>query len=192
MNFPYIYKNNPEYIYATSNDDVGVRYVLGKPAKKNIICFGINPSTATPEKLDKTIQNVVKIAENNGYDGWIMLNVYPKRETQSALLQQICKDFAQTDYHKNNLKVISDILNCEKEPSVWCAWGNSIMNASELYGYLQDIYELLSKKNIKWLELKGMRTKSGHPRHPSRVRHSCKLAEFEDFAKYMEQILSSK
>ena len=192
MNFPYIYKNNPEYIYATSDDDIGVRYVLGKPAKKNIICFGINPSTATPEKLDKTIQNVVKIAENNGYDGWIMLNVYPKRETQSALLQQICKDFAQTDYHKNNLKVISDILNCEKEPSVWCAWGNSIMNASELYGYLHDIYELLSQKKIKWLELEGMRTKSGHPRHPSRVRHSCKLAEFEDFAKYMEQILSSK
>ena len=66
------------------------------------------------------------------------------------------------------------------------------MNASELYGYLQDIYELLSKNKIKWLELEGMRTKSGHPRHPSRVSHSCKLAEFEDFTKYMEQILSSK
>ncbi len=121
-----------------------------------------------------------------------MLNIYPKRGTQSALLQQICRDFAQTDYHKNNLKVISDIFNCEREPNVWCAWGNSIMNATELHGYLKDIYQLISTKKVRWLELEGLRTKHGHPRHPSRISHSCKLAEFSDFPQYMAQILSSK
>jgi len=192
MHFPYTYKNDPKYIYATSSDDIGVRYVLGKPAKKNLICFGINPSTATPEKLDKTIQNVIRIAQNNGYSGWIMLNIYPKRETKSILLQQICKDFSHTDYHKKNLKVIKNIFDCISTPHVWCAWGNSITNATELYGYLKDIYKLLSKKNILWLELKGLRTKAGHPRHPCRISHNCELAEFNDFSKYMEHILSSK
>ena len=188
MNFPYIYPKNPQFIYKTSDGSSGIRYVLGKPGKNNIICFGINPSTATPEKLDKTILNVEKIAKNNGFDGWIMLNIYPKRETDSNLLGQICKDLT---IHKNNLKVISAIFECIKKPSVWCAWGNCIMNAGELYDYLDDIYKILQNRNISWYELDGLRTKYGHPRHPCRVSNKSKLAEFKNFDQYMENILHS-
>jgi len=68
---------NVEWIYV-NNDDNSIRYALGTKGKKTLFCFGINPSTAEPNNLDNTLKKVQKIALNNGYDSWLMLNVYPK------------------------------------------------------------------------------------------------------------------
>ena len=61
--------------------DDEVRYVLGQPGKNNLLVIGVNPSTATPDEPDPTIKKVMKITEDNGYDGWIMVNLYPQRST---------------------------------------------------------------------------------------------------------------
>ena len=66
------------------NNKKNVRYALGEINKKGgrtLLCLGVNPSTAIPGNLDNTLKNVVKISKFNGYDSWIMLNVYPLRET---------------------------------------------------------------------------------------------------------------
>ena len=69
-----------KWIYV-NEDNNKVRYVLGYSGINPLICIGINPSTATPDKLDNTLRSVERIALNNGYDSFMMFNVYPIRST---------------------------------------------------------------------------------------------------------------
>ena len=57
------------------------RYVLGRVGKHPLVCIGINPSTAQPGALDPTLKSVERLANANGFDSWIMFNVYPQRAT---------------------------------------------------------------------------------------------------------------
>ena len=60
------------------------RYILGTRGEKPLICIGINPSTAAPDDLDNTLKSVERVALHNGYDSFIMFNVYaPIRTTWS-------------------------------------------------------------------------------------------------------------
>ena len=58
------------------------RYILGTRGQKPLICVGINPSTAAPDALDPTLQSAQRIALNNGYDSFLMFNVYAQRATR--------------------------------------------------------------------------------------------------------------
>ena len=55
------------------------RYILGTRGEKPLICIGINPSTAAPDALDPTLQSAQRIALSNGYDSFLMFNVYAQR-----------------------------------------------------------------------------------------------------------------
>jgi hypothetical protein len=63
------------------NDDNSSRFLLGKSGKKKLFVIGLNPSTATDIKPDATITRVNKVAIQNGFDGFLMLNLYPLRAT---------------------------------------------------------------------------------------------------------------
>ena len=52
------------------------RYILGTAGSRPLICVGINPSTAAPNDLDNTLKSVERIALHNGFDSFIMFNVY--------------------------------------------------------------------------------------------------------------------
>ena len=58
------------------------RYILGTRGDNPLICIGINPSTAAPDNLDNTLKSVSRIAGGNGFDSWIMFNVYAQRATR--------------------------------------------------------------------------------------------------------------
>ena len=58
------------------------RYILGTRGRKPLICMGINPSTAAPDALDPTLQSAQRIALANGYDSFLMFNVYAQRATR--------------------------------------------------------------------------------------------------------------
>ena len=64
------------------------RYILGTRGKKPLICMGINPSTAIPDRLDNTLKSVERIALANGFDSFLMFNVYAQRATESSLSLQ--------------------------------------------------------------------------------------------------------
>ena len=57
------------------------RFVLGRVGRRPLVCIGINPSTAQPGALDPTLKSVERLAAANGFDSWIMFNVYPQRAT---------------------------------------------------------------------------------------------------------------
>ena len=58
------------------------RYILGTRGRHPLICIGINPSTAEPDHLDNTLKSVERIAHGNGFDSFIMFNVYAQRATK--------------------------------------------------------------------------------------------------------------
>ena len=180
MTFPYTYTKDNNWIYHNAEGN-SVRYVLGKTGKNPIICFGINPSTATPEKLDKTLQSIDKISGNNNFDGWIMFNIYPIRETQPDKMPETQND----QHHTENLKVISEIIKELDTLNVWCAWGNNIVTKPYLTNCFKQVFVLFKDKKVNWL-CSGI-TKGGHPRHPSRQGYDTKLYEF-NMGKYIENI----
>jgi hypothetical protein len=92
-----------EYIKSKDNSS---RFVLGEIGKGPLICIGVNPSTAEPEELDKTSIVIKALAYNNDFDGWIMINLYPQRETDISKLHSIL----DVELHKKNLEVITSIL----------------------------------------------------------------------------------
>ena len=66
------------------------RYILGTKGTKPLICIGVNPSTAEPDHLDPTLQSVQRIAHHNGFDSFIMLNVYAQRATSPKDMDPTC------------------------------------------------------------------------------------------------------
>lgn len=65
------------------------RYILGTRGRKPLICMGINPSTAAPDALDPTLQSAQRIALSNGYDSFLMFNVYAQRATRPTTWSEV-------------------------------------------------------------------------------------------------------
>ena len=168
--FDYNYENTPEgWIYI--GDDENVRYVLGQPGKCNLVIVGLNPSTATPQNPDLTISKVRKIAELEKLDGWIMINLYPIRETDPQKLPQnadeklIAENLARITWLKENIEI----------GKIYASWGCNIKNRKYLAEQCQKIAEIMDE-NLWYI--KGM-TKSGHPRHPSRIGYNVEMEKFD-------------
>lgn len=146
------------WIYLGNNNE---RYFLGKPGQKNLLIFGINPSTATPEKLDPTIKKICKIINSNRYDGWIMMNIYPQITPHPKEL-----NFDSQIFEKNfeMIELIPEKFCIE---DVWCAWGNLIDTAGKkfLRQSLENIIAILKNFDLKYLNY-GELTAKKNPRHP--------------------------
>ena len=74
--------DNPFICLPENNPDL--RYLLAKKGKNNLLVVGLNPSTADEANLDPTSKNIDRIARKNGYDGWLLVNLYPVRKSNPA------------------------------------------------------------------------------------------------------------
>ena len=83
------------------------RYILGTRGKNPLICIGINPSTARPGALDNTLKSVERIALGNGFDSFIMFNVYAQRATSPDDMEKVCNPLL----HRENLKAFRYVLS---------------------------------------------------------------------------------
>ena len=149
-----------DWIYETSEDN-SARFVLGQvfnPNGKTLLCFGINPSTACPECLDNTIRKVVSISNYNGYENWIMLNIYPQRATNPDDMHIECDNGLVSA----NLDCIRRIAESYSNCDVLLAYGNLISKRQYLKICLDEIISLLQNKKIKIIKL----TKANNPVHP--------------------------
>ena len=90
------------------------RYILGTRGKKPLICVGINPSTAAPDDLDNTLKSVERVAHHNGYDSFIMFNVYAQRATNPDDMEKVCNQAL----HRENLEAFRYVLSISERPSV--------------------------------------------------------------------------
>lgn len=163
------------------NQDNTSRYILGIDGEKPLVCIGINPSTTEPEKLDNTVKSVERIARYNGYDSWIMINIYPQIATDPNDLTQV-RDYS---LYCKNISSIEDIFK-KIDPDIWAAWGTLINKRTYLPSCLVGIVRLSKKHSCKGL-CAGLLSKDGHPHHPLYLKKNSELKPF-DIEGYLEKI----
>ena len=150
------------------------RYILGSRGKKPLICIGINPSTAAPDALDPTLQSVNRIALSNGYDSFLMFNVYAQRATRPDDMEKTMNPLL----HEENRKAFRYLLSLSPQPAVWAAWGNIIEKRDYLTDCMRDFLADGKAVGAKWYTA-GPLLKSGHPHHPLYLKRDTKLLEFD-------------
>ena len=162
-----------EWLYAP-NFYSEYRYILGTRGENPLICIGINPSTAEPGNLDNTLKSVDRIAKGNGFDSFIMFNVYAQRATNPDAMEKVCNPLL----HKENLEAFRYVLSISEKPAVWAAWGAIIEKRPYLADCLQDMVAVGQEYGAAWY-CAGAISKKGHPHHPLYLRKDEKLRLFD-------------
>ena len=193
-------KDNLTWLYygtkkKRSEVETRYRYVLGAfkefpPHGKILICFGLNPSVGVPANLELTVKNLSGIAFSNGYKGWVMLNLFPLRNsvgistpkaTKYAFIDQL-QEMERHEYkrlYRKNINYIEEILGLfpKEKVDILLAWGDSVENdkTGRLKCCIVRVYKSIkSLCGKKWIEFHiyscyngqgDILTKKGHPRH---------------------------
>ncbi|MCQ2432668.1 MAG: DUF1643 domain-containing protein [Clostridia bacterium] len=162
------------------------RYILGTRGENPLICIGINPSTAAPGDLDNTLKSVERIALHNGYDSFIMFNVYAQRATDpDDMPKERCEVL-----HKENMEAFRYILSSYGEghtPAVWAAWGTIIEKRPYLIPTVRDMIAIGEEYGAEWFSV-GARSKKGHPHHPLYLRKDA-VTEAFDIRTYVDTVI---
>jgi len=177
-----------------SKSPAGVRYILGekfdKTKQKALVCIGINPSTATPEQLDTTLNRIQKYTKESGkYGTWYMLNVYPQRATNPNDMDRERNE----GIHTANLQHIENLFKTLSYADIWCAWGSNINKRKYLKECLKQIAEKIqsfANKEFEFVkkEISDKTRNSKHPLHPiASVKTKKELQKF-DLMKYLETV----
>ncbi len=172
------------WLYLPCND-ADYRYVLGTRGKRPVICMGVNPSTATPNRPDPTLRKVEHIAKANGYDSFIMVNLCAQRATTPADLDV----GFHARLHQENLYAIQWVLEqVGDSPAVWAAWGTGVDARDYLTDCLREIVLLAQRFSVRWYRV-GERSKDkGHPRHPLYEKSDSPLIPFQDIQEYVQRL----
>ena len=150
------------------------RYILGTVGKKPMICVGINPSTAAPNDLDNTLKSVERVSKFNGYDSFIMFNVYPQRATDPRDMENERNAYL----HAQNLEAFDYALSLAETPSVWAAWGTIVERRDYLVSCMTDMVRIGEAHGAHWFTA-GKKSKAGHPHHPLYLRSDSVFEEFD-------------
>lgn len=161
------------------------RYILGTRGERPLICVGINPSTAAPDRLDNTLKSVERVALSNGYDSFLMFNVYAQRATDPDDMELACNQAL----HLQNMKAFDYALSLDRggQPAVWAAWGTIIEKRDYLPQCVRDMIAIGQARGARWYSA-GKRSKKGHPHHPLYLRKDSPLEAF-DVVEYLDGIL---
>lgn len=168
--------NEQQWLWERTADG-SARFVLGTVGVHPLICFGINPSTAVPGALDRTVARVSRFAADNGYDSWMMLNVYPQISTDPKGMDQEHSAELKAENERHIAEVLR-VLDGGQPRTLLAAWGGLVESRAYLPVLLQSIVTLSTAAGSKWVSL-GEPTKKGHPRHPLYVRGDTQLQSFD-------------
>lgn len=167
-------------IYDTDKNN-RVRYTLGEMQGRTLFTFGVNPSKASPEKLDATVSNVRSFSKILGFDSFLMLNLYPQRATDPNDMHKRLN----REIHQKNIQWIEHYI--PKKATCWAAWGNLVVHRPYLKNCLFEIDEVLRAKKVRWIQYDDL-TKAGHPKHPSRKKivNNFKAFDIKDYLNSIE------
>ena len=160
------------------------RYILGTRGSNPLICIGINPSTAVPGHLDNTLASAQRIALANGFDSFVMFNVYAQRATDPDDMEAECNPVL----HRENLTAFRWLLSSlSVRPSVWAAWGTIIQKRPWLPSCVLDLVGVSRQFDARWYTA-GPRSRAGHPHHPLYLKKDVPLDPFTDLESYLMSI----
>ncbi len=169
-----------DWLYVPNRYDE-YRYILGTRGKNPVICVGINPSTAAPNDLDPTLKSAERIAHANGYDSFLMFNVYAQRATRPDDMEKARNEWL----HAENMKAFRYLLSVAAEggrrPAVWAAWGAIIEKRGYLADCVREMAALGEAAGAVWYHA-GPISKKGHPHHPLYLKSNTPLEPFDTMA----------
>lgn len=148
---------------AIFSSDRTQRFVLTRvwdTALPLVAFIGLNPSTANETQDDNTIKKCIKIARNNGFGGFKMLNTM---SVVTAYPAELHTKFS--DHERNRLFIEDEIKECK---SVVFCWGN--------FKEAQWAMTWLTLVAPDALCLK--RNKNGSPKHPLYCHDNSELIPF--------------
>lgn len=151
---------DPEKVIYQANADNTARFVIGEKGSNPLIVMSINPSHGTPEKTTPTLGTVRHIAADYGYDGWIVLCLYPQRATHLDELTEI----ADPALIEENDKVITEIFSQYPDHKIWAAWGTHYFDRFFFPQCLKNIAEIADRYNMSWMNY-GPLDEDGTPRY---------------------------
>lgn len=161
------------------------RYILGTRGENPLICIGINPSTAEPDSLDNTLKSVQRIADGNGFDSFIMFNVYAQRATRPDDMDRTLN----AQLHRANMAAFRYVLShvgAGHRPAVWAAWGTIIEKRPYLPDCVRDMAAIGEAYGARWL-CAGKCSGKGHPHHPLYLRKDEQVRDF-DLSAYLNTL----
>ena len=154
------------------------RYILGTRGARPLIAVGINPSTAAPDALDNTLKSVERIAHGNGYDSFLMFNVYAERATNPDDMERTCNAVL----HRENMKAFAYLCDLASAggnpPDVWAAWGTIILKRAYLADCVRDMAAIGEARGARWFTCGARSKNGGHPHHPLYLKKDAKLDPF--------------
>ncbi len=120
------------------------------------------------------LQSAQRIALNNGYDSFLMFNVYAQRATRPDDMEPTCN----AALHAENRKAFRYLLSLSEHPAVWAAWGNIIEKRDYLMDCMRDFAADGQAAGARWFTA-GPLLKSGHPHHPLYLKAATPLQPFD-------------
>ena len=163
-----------KWLYVPNSYDE-YRYILGTRGQRPVICVGINPSTAAPDHLDPTLKSAQRIAHANGYDSFLMFNVYAQRATRPDDMERELNAWM----HAENMKAFRYLLTLGGErPAVWAAWGAIIEKRGYLADCVREMLEIGREVGAVWYYAGPISVK-GHPHHPLYLKSDTPLEPFD-------------
>ena len=122
----------------------------------------------------RVVKRLVELDDNN-YDGYIMLNLYPQRTTDPDGLHSEKSEYA----YQKNLEVvgncIKELVRDSKSVDIWAAWGGNIDRRNYLLKSLEAIEKILRPYSVRWLE----RGEYKNPHHPLYLKKTLPFKEFD-------------
>ena len=161
------------------------RYILGTRGECPLICVGVNPSTAAPDHLDNTLKSVERVARFNGYDSFLMFNVYAQRATNPDDMEPLCNP----ELPAENMRAFDYALSLDRTgaPAVWAAWGAVIEKRNYLPQCVRDMIAVGQRRGARWYTAGSRSKKKGHPHHPLYLRKDSPLEDF-NVEEYLDQL----
>ncbi|MCQ2770371.1 MAG: DUF1643 domain-containing protein [Clostridia bacterium] len=118
----------------------------------------------------------------NGFDSFIMFNVYAQRATNPDDMENEENKFL----HEENMKAFKYALSINKSPSVWAAWGTIVEKRGYLKKCLSEMIGIGNECGATWYKA-GKVSKVGHPHHPLYLPKDSKIEIF-DINEYLKTI----
>lgn len=149
------------------------RYTLTRawaPGQKRALVIGCNPSTADALKDDQTIRRLRQLLGDAGYDGFEIVNLFAFRATNPLDLEMADSRGGIDVVGPRNDEFIRAAI--ERASCVVAAWGS--LSWAPFEERIEEVCILLDMAGVKSVRCFG-ETKTGAPRHPSRLPRSAKL-----------------
>lgn len=155
----------PQY-WRPSSPSLDYRFILGSSAdpatlagSNPLVVIGMNPSHATDQVSDSTVNRVVEARKELHHSSWWMLNLYPERSSKPANLRAF-----ETALSAENCGEIADFLRTAQVDQVLGAWGD--LKHPTLRQAKIDVLKTLHSINVRVYHYDTL-TRLGNPRHPN-------------------------